>query len=85
MVTVVEWAAVDAHLTNSSGGPDEFPARLHKECSKSIAHPLQLLFKASLKIGEIPIDLKRAIITLYTRVAAGTFTRTTVLSPLHPI
>ena len=26
-------------------------------------HPLQLLYKASLKTGEIPTDLKRAIIT----------------------
>ena len=43
---------------NCSGGPDEFPAILLKQCSKSPAHPLQLLFKASLKTGEIPIDLK---------------------------
>ena len=28
-----------------------------------VAHPLQLLYKASLKTVEIPIDLKRAIIT----------------------
>ena len=48
---------------NSSGGPDEFPAILLKQCSKSLAHPLQLLYIASLKTGEIPIDLKRAIIT----------------------
>ena len=48
---------------NSSGGSDEFPAILLKQCSKSPAHPLQLLFEASLKTGEIPIDLKRAIIT----------------------
>ena len=48
---------------NSSGGPDEFPAILLKQCSKSLAHPLQLLYKASLKTGEIPTDLKRAIIT----------------------
>ena len=48
---------------NSSGGPDEFPAILLKQCSKSLAHPLQLLYKASLKPGEIPTDLKRAIIT----------------------
>ena len=48
---------------NSSGGPDESPAILLKQCSKSLAHPLQLLYKASLKTGEIPTDLKRAIIT----------------------
>ena len=34
-----------------------------KHCSKSLAHPLQQLYKLSMKTGEIPIDLKRAIIT----------------------
>ena len=48
---------------NSSGGLDEFSAILLKQCRKSPAHPLQLLYKASLKTGEIPIDLKRTIIT----------------------
>ena len=48
---------------NSSGGPDEFPPLLLKQCSKSLAHPLQLLYKASLNTGEIPVDLKLAIIT----------------------
>ena len=36
---------------NSSEGPDEFPAILLKQCSKSLAHPLQLLYKASMKTG----------------------------------
>ena len=48
---------------NYSGGSDEFPAVLLKQCSKSLAHPLQLLYKASPKTGQIPKDLKRAIIT----------------------
>ena len=48
---------------NSSGGSYEFPAMLLKQCRKSLAPPLQLLYKASLKTGEIPTDLKRAIIT----------------------
>ena len=30
---------------------------------QELAHPLKLLYKASLKTGEIPMDLKRAIIT----------------------
>ena len=30
---------------------------------KCLAHPLQLLYKASLKTSKIPIDLKRATIT----------------------
>ena len=55
--------AIKTISQNSSGGPDEFPAILLKQCSKSLAHPRQLLHKASLKTGEIPIDLKRAIIT----------------------
>ena len=41
---------------NSSGCPDEFPAKLLKQCSKSLAHPLQLQYKASLQRGEIQID-----------------------------
>ena len=48
----------------SSGDPDEFPTILLRQCSKSLGHPLQLLHKASLKTGEIPTDLKQAIITL---------------------
>ena len=51
--------AIKTISQSSSGGPDEFPATLLKQCSKSLAHPLQLLYKASLKTGEIPTDLKR--------------------------
>ena len=46
---------------NSSVGPDQFPAILLKQCTKSIALPLQLLYKASLKTGKIPIDLKETV------------------------
>ena len=60
--------AIKTISQNSSGGADEFPAILLKQCSKSLARALQLLYKASLKTGEIPIDLKRAIITpIYKR------------------
>ena len=55
--------AIQTISQNTSGGPDEFPAILFKQCSKSLAHSLQLLYKASPKTGEIPIDLKWAIIT----------------------
>ena len=55
--------AIKTISQNSSGGPNEFPAILFKQCSKGLAHPLQLLYKASLKTSEIPTDLKRAIIT----------------------
>ena len=67
--------AIKTISQNSSGGPDEFPAILLKQCSKSLAHPLQLLYKASLKTIEIPEPL----LPHYTRVAPGTFPRTTVL------
>ena len=55
--------AIKTISQNSSRGPDEFPAILLKHCSKSLAHSLQLPYKASPKTVEIPIDLKRAIIT----------------------
>ena len=51
--------AIKTISQNSSRGPDEFPAILFKQCSKSLAHPLQLLYKASLKTGEIPIKGKK--------------------------
>ena len=65
-INITREDTIDAIKTisqNSSGGPDEFSAILLKQRSKSLAHPLQLLYKASLKTGEIPTDLKRAIIT----------------------
>ena len=52
--------AIKTISQNSYGGPDEFPAIF---LSKSFAHPLQLLYKASLNTWEIPVDLKRVIIT----------------------
>ena len=61
---------------SSSGGPDEFRAILLKQCSKYLAHPFQLLDKASLKTGEIPIDLNKPLLHQYnTRVAPGTLPR----------
>ena len=41
--------AVKTISQNSFGGPDEFSAILLKQYSKSLAHPLQLLYKASQK------------------------------------
>ena len=54
--------AIKSISQNSSGVPDEFPAILLRQCCKTLAHPLQLLYEASLKTGKIPIDLKRLII-----------------------
>ena len=65
-INITREGIIDAIKTisqNSSGGPDEFPGILLKQCRKSQAQPLQLLYKASLKTGKILIDLKRAIIT----------------------
>ena len=57
-----------SYENSSSGSPDEFSALHLKQCCKSLAHPLQLLYKSSLKKGEIPLNLKRAIITtIYKR------------------
>ena len=50
--------AIKTISQNSSGDPDEFPAILLKQCCKSLAHPLQLLYKGSLKTGEMLTDLK---------------------------
>ena len=64
-INITREGIIDAIKTisqNSSGGPDEFTAILLKQCSKSLAHPLQLLYKASLKTGKIPTDLQRALI-----------------------
>ena len=63
--------AIKTISQNFSGGPDEFPAILLKQCSKSLAHPLQLLYKDSLKTGEIPTDLKRAIIAPIYKGGSG--------------
>ena len=70
---------IDAIKTISSGGPDEFTAILLKQCSTNLIHPLQLLYKATLKTGEIPIDLKPAIITPICKGGSRTSPRTTVL------
>ena len=53
--------AIKTISQNSSGGPDEFRAILLKQCSKSLAHPLQMLYKASLKTGEIPTGLSMTV------------------------
>ena len=57
--------AIKTISQNSSSGPDEFPAIVLKQRSKSLAHLLQLLYKGFLKTGEIKIDLK---INYYTNI-----------------
>ena len=53
---------------NSSGGPDEFPAILLKQCSKSPAHPLQLLYEASLKTKMQELYLGLGCTTRYLNI-----------------
>ena len=53
--------AIKTISQNSYGGPDEFRQYFSNNAAR--VYPLQLLYKASLKTGEIPTDHKRAIIT----------------------
>ena len=48
---------------NKSCGPDEINYRLLIELADYISLPLTLLFNKTLKVGEIPVDWKRANIT----------------------
>ena len=43
---------------NKSPGPDEMGARLLVELSKSISHPLCIIFETSIKTASIPNDWK---------------------------
>lgn len=48
---------------NSAAGPDEFPGVVLKRCATQLCIPLQLLWSASLKEGEIPDTTRSARIT----------------------
>ena len=52
--------AIDELSPNSAAGPDQFPAMLLKQCKKTLSKPLYLIWKKSLKTGEIPNILKKA-------------------------
>ena len=75
--------AIKTISQNTSGGPDEFPAILLKQCSKSLAHLLQLLYKASLKTGEILTDLKLVIITPIYKDGSRNLPKSYRPEPLH--
>ena len=55
--------AIDELSTTSAPGPDRFPAILIKKCKKSLSTPLQILWRASLNLGQIPQILKNSTIT----------------------
>ena len=44
-------------------GPDKIPNRLLKECATEIAHPLVLLFQASIKQSKVPSEWKHALVS----------------------
>ena len=55
--------AIDEISTNSSPGPDRFPALLLKKCKHELAKPLDLLWRKSTDTGVIPEVLKISNIT----------------------
>ena len=55
--------AIDEISTNSSPGPDRFPALLLKKCKYELAKPLYILWRKSLDTGVIPDQLKISNIT----------------------
>ena len=55
--------AINELSPSSSAGPDGFPAMLLKKCKDELSLPLCLLWKKSLEIGLVPIELKKCTIT----------------------
>ena len=48
---------------HAAAGPDGFPAMLLRECCHEISNPLYIIFRNSIDTGEVPNELKDAIIT----------------------
>ena len=48
---------------NAAAGPDGFPAILLKKCSSALSPPLAIIWRSSLRHGEIPVVCKTATIT----------------------
>ena len=46
--------------SNSAAGPDGFPAMFLKQCSRSLARPLFMIWRHSLNIGTVPEKCKFA-------------------------
>ena len=46
--------AIDHLSSNAAPGPDGFPSILLKMCKIELSIPLELIFKESLKTGEMP-------------------------------
>ena len=54
--------AIDQLNPNSAAGPDGVPAIVLKRCKRSLAEPLQFLFRSFLETGTIPSILKEAFV-----------------------
>ena len=48
--------------SDSTAGPDHFPAILLKECGKELSEPLYILWRHSLDNGDIALLLRKAIV-----------------------
>ena len=55
--------AIDSLSTNSSPGPDRFPAIMLKRCRNNLSVPIFMIWRKSLDTGEIPLSLKNSSIT----------------------
>ena len=55
--------AIDQIREASASGPDGIPAILLKRCKTVLAHPLTVMWKESLRSGEVPEALKEGLIT----------------------
>ena len=55
--------AIDHLKEQSASGPDEIPPRVMKELRNEIAVPLTILFRHSIKTGEIPDEWRDAVVT----------------------
>ena len=65
-INITRGDIIDAIKTlsqKSSGGPDEISANTSQTMQQEPRPPSPMLYKDSLKTDEIPIDLKRTIIT----------------------
>ena len=56
-------SAINEMPNNTSSGPDTWPAILLKKCKSQLSKPLKIMWKLSLKTGEIPNELLKAYIT----------------------
>ena len=54
---------IDQLKEQSASGPDEIPPRVMKELRNEIAIPLSILFRHSIKTGQIPDEWRDAVVT----------------------